>query len=132
MLTVVAAAIEVATGIVLMVAPSAFARVLLGTGLSSAGQAVGRIAGFALLSLGLACWPKDGPAAGATAGALASPALLIYNLLITLYLAYVGIAGELVGTLLWPAVALHAVLSAILIHARFFKTKSGRHSGQMP
>lgn len=124
MLIIVAAAIEVATGIVLMVAPSAFARVLLGADLSSAGQAVGRIAGFALLSLGLACWPKGGPAADVTAGALASPALLIYNLLITLYLAYVGIAGELVGTLLWPAVALHAVLSAILVHARFFKPKS--------
>ena len=125
MLTVVAAAIEVATGIVLMVAPSAFARVLLGADLSSAGQAVGRIAGFALLlSLGLACWPKDRPAAGATSGALASPALLIYNLLITLYLAYVGIARELVGTLLWPAVALHAVLLAFLVHARFFKPKS--------
>ena len=123
MLTVVAAAIEVATGIVLMVAPSAFARVLLGADLSSAGQAVGRIAGFALL-LGLACWPKDRPAAGATAGALASPALLIYNLLITLYLAYVGIAGELVGALLWPAVALHAVFSAFLVRARFFKPKS--------
>ena len=120
MLIIVAAAIEVATGIVLMVAPSAFARVLLGADLSSAGQALGRIAGFALLSLGLACWPKRGPAASA----LASPALLIYNLLITLYLAYVGIAGELVGTLLWPAVALHAVLSAILVHARFFKPKS--------
>jgi hypothetical protein len=36
----------------------------------------------------------------------------------------VGIAGKLVGTLLWPAVALHAVLSAILVHARFFKRKS--------
>ena len=124
MLIIVAAAIEVATGIVLMVAPSAFARVLLGADLSSAGQAVGRIAGFALLSLGFACWPKDGPAAGPAAGALASPALLIYNLLITLYLAYVGIAGELVGPLLWPAVALHAVLSAILVHARFFKPTS--------
>jgi hypothetical protein len=69
MLIIVAAAIEVVTGSVLMVAPSAFARVLLGADLSSAGQAVGRIAGFALLSLGLACWPKGGPAAGATAGA---------------------------------------------------------------
>ena len=124
MLIIVAAAIEVATGIVLMVVPSAFARVLLGAALSSAGQAVGRIAGFALLSLGFACCPKGGPAAGVAAGALASPALLIYNLLITLYLAYVGIAGELVGTLLWPAVALHAVLSAILVHARFFKPTS--------
>ena len=68
--------------------------------------------------------PARRPGRYFAAGALASPALLIYNLLITLYLAYVGIAGELVGTLLWPAVALHAVLSAILVHARFFKPKS--------
>ena len=117
MLMIVAAAIEVATGVVLLVAPSAFARALLGTNLSQAGQAVGRIAGLALLSLGWACWPKT----GTTARATASPALMVYNALITLYLAYLGIAGELVGTLLWPAVALHAVLSALLVHARFLK-----------
>jgi len=120
MLIIAAAAIEVATGLVLMVAPSALARALLGADLSQAGQALGRIAGFALLSLGWACWPKtDARKTDAPAGAAVSPALLIYNLLITIYLAYLGIAGELMGVLLWPAVALHAVLSVVLVRARF-------------
>jgi hypothetical protein len=37
-------------------------------------------------------------------------ALLIYNLLATIYLLYLGVGGKLVGMLLWPAVALHAIL----------------------
>jgi hypothetical protein len=35
--------------------------------------------------------------------------------LITLYLAYLGFAGGLMGVLLWPAVALHVILTAFLI-----------------
>jgi hypothetical protein len=34
------------------------------------------------------------------------------------YLAYVGSADGLTGVLLWPAVALHAILSILLGHAR--------------
>ena len=37
--------------------------------------------------------------------------MLFYSLLATLYLAYLGIGGERVGRLLWPAVAIHAILS---------------------
>jgi hypothetical protein len=85
--------------------------------LHPAGQVLGRIAGFALLSLGWACWPKQEAASGTTAAPLA---LLIYNLLVTNYLAVLGIGGELVGMLLWPAVAIHAVLSIILVRTRFF------------
>ena len=39
---------------------------------------------------------------------------LIYNLLATIYLLYLGVGGKLVGTLLWPAVALHAILTILL------------------
>jgi hypothetical protein len=31
-----------------------------------------------------------------------------------LYLAYIGFAGGLTGVLLWPAVILHAILTALL------------------
>jgi hypothetical protein len=41
-------------------------------------------------------------------------ALLIYNLLATIYLAYLGFSGQLVGILLWPAVAVHVLLSILL------------------
>jgi hypothetical protein len=57
-LVVLDSALEVATGVALIVHPSLVVRVLLGAGLSGGGIAVGRVAGLALLSLGLACWPS--------------------------------------------------------------------------
>jgi hypothetical protein len=41
--------------------------------------------------------------------------MLIYSPAVTLYLAYLGFAVGLTGILLWPAVALHLVLTALLI-----------------
>jgi hypothetical protein len=40
--------------------------------------------------------------------------MLVYNALIATYLAYLGTAGHLGGLLLWPAVALHAVVALLL------------------
>jgi hypothetical protein len=111
-----ASVIEAATGIALMIHPLLVVVLLLGASVSGAGIALGRVAGFALLSLGLACWP-DLDSAGTNTPALR--ALLTYNLLVTLYLAYLGIGGQWVGSLLWPAVALHAVLTFLLARARF-------------
>jgi hypothetical protein len=42
--------------------------------------------------------------------------MLTYSALITLYLAYLGIEGKS-GVLLWPAVVLHVILSALLVRA---------------
>ena len=43
--------------------------------------------------------------------------MLIYSAAVTLYLAYVGFVGDLSGILLWPAVALHVILTALLARA---------------
>jgi hypothetical protein len=43
--------------------------------------------------------------------------MLTYSGLVTLFLAYVGIRGDWVGPLLWPAVVLHAVLTFLLAGA---------------
>ena len=43
--------------------------------------------------------------------------MLIYSAAVTLYLAYVGFAGDLTGILLWPAVVLHVILTALLARA---------------
>jgi hypothetical protein len=40
--------------------------------------------------------------------------MLTYSALVMLYLVYVSIAGALGGILLWPAVVLHAVMTALL------------------
>ncbi|MNL80973.1 hypothetical protein D3C87_2079590 [compost metagenome] len=43
--------------------------------------------------------------------------MLAYNVAVTLYLAYLAVAGGLTGVLLWPAVALHAIFSILLLRA---------------
>jgi hypothetical protein len=104
------AVIEAATGLALMAVPAVVVRLLLGADISGASISLGRVAGFTLLSLGLACWPgRD--ASGNTAPARA---MLIYNVLATLYFLRLGIGGEWVGPLLWPAAALHGVVSVLL------------------
>jgi hypothetical protein len=102
-------AIEAATGVGLIAVPDLVARVLLGVGLSASGIAVGRVAGFGLLSLGLACWPTADDATPS-----APRALFGYNLLAALYLGYLRASGEFIALLLWPACLLHAVLAILL------------------
>jgi len=102
-------AIEIATGLALLAVPDLVAHVLLGTGLSDSGLAVARLAGCGLLSLGLACWPgTDEPASQSTR------ALFTYNLLAGIYLGYLRVGGGFAGLLLWPACALHVVISLLL------------------
>jgi hypothetical protein len=116
------AVIEAAAGLALMAAPTVVVRLLLGGEISGAGTPLGRVAGFGLLSLGMACWPGPGPT-GNTAPALR--AMLTYNALATLYLLCLGIDGRWVGPLLWPAVALHGILSLLL--ARQWRLRSAGH-----
>ena len=75
-------------------------------------ELVARCFGVALVALGLACWPQGGRAGIGRAGVRA---LLAYNALIALILGYAGAVGQLVGPLLWPAVALHGVVALVLI-----------------
>jgi len=97
-----AAVAEVATGLALLMAPSLVGQVLLGQQLAGVATPVARIAGIALIALGISCWPAT-PLIG----------MLTYSALVTLYLAYLGFAG-LSGVLLWPAVVLHSILTALL------------------
>jgi hypothetical protein len=99
-----AAVAEAATGLALLTVPSLVGRLLLGEDLTGIAIPVARVAGLALIGLGIACWPGK-PLAG----------MLTYSAAVTLYLAYLGLADGLTGILLWPAVALHAVLTAALV-----------------
>lgn len=98
-----AAAAEAATGLALLVVPSLVGQLLLGEVLIGVAVPVARVAGVALFALGVACWPGP-PLIG----------MLIYSAAVMLYLAYLGIAGGFTGALLWPAVILHATLTAVL------------------
>ena len=98
-----AAVAEAATGFAMLIAPSLVGQLLLGEELTGAAIPVARVAGIALISFGIACWPGP-PRIG----------MLIYGALVTLYLAFLGVSGGLTGILLWPAVVLHVVLTALL------------------
>jgi len=104
-----AAAVEVGTGLALMVNPAIVVRLLLGMEISWVGTMLGRCFGIALLGLGVACWPDRESASAA------HRAMLIYNVLIALYLACLGTIGHVGGWLLWPGVVLHAVVALLLI-----------------
>jgi hypothetical protein len=114
-------ALEVATGLAFIIDPQAVTRLLLGADLIGAGIAVGRVAGIALLALGLACWmSRQDVNKTATL-----PAILGYNLLVAAFFMYLGLAGELVGILLWPAFAIHAVLTLLFANV-WFKDRAPR------
>lgn len=97
---------EAAMGLALLVVPSLVGRLLLGEDLAGIAIPVARVAGIALVSLGIACWPGP-PRAG----------MLTYGAAVMLYLAYLGFAGGVGGILLWPAVVLHAILIVLLVRS---------------
>jgi hypothetical protein len=110
-LIAVAAAVEMAAGLILIVSPSLVVQLILNADLNPAGEAVGRLAGFGLLGLGLACWPGSTPVSGKSA---AARGLLAYNLLAAVLFIYLGVRGTMVGMLLWPAAVLHTLLGIAL------------------
>lgn len=98
-----AAVSEAATGIALLLVPSLVGQLLFGTELTGIATPIARVTGIALIALGVACWPGT-PLVG----------MVTYGAAVTLYLSYVGFAGGSSGPLLWPAVVLHAVLTAFV------------------
>src|SRR5947199_10867943 len=98
-----AAVFEAATGLALLIVPSLVGRLLLGAELTDA-IPVARVAGIALIALGVCCWP----------GSTALGGMLTYSAGVTVYLAYIGFSGRWVGPVLWPGVVFHAGLTALL------------------
>ena len=103
--------VEVVTGLALIAAPSLTGQLLLGAPLDGLATVVARVAGIALISLSVACWP--GPT---------NRGMLLYNAAVSLYLAYLGFFTPNVGVLLWPAVIAHLILTAGLVRSTKWHT----------
>lgn len=102
-LLIATAAIESGAGLALLTVPSAAVNLLLGSPLEGPNSVtLGRLAGAALLTLGVACWLA--PARGLIA------AMLLYNLAAVGLLAYAGLALGMSTIVLWAAVALHVAM----------------------
>ncbi len=118
----ISAAIETATGLALLVVPSLVGQLLLGHELSGIAIPVARVAGIALIALGLACWPGRDEGSDLSR---ALRAMLFYNLSVAVYLAYLGIGRQWAGPLLWPAVGLHALIATFLGRAWLMSLRPG-------
>lgn len=121
LLTLVAIA-EGATGVALIIVPSLVARLLLGAELSGVAAVMGRVAGVALATLGIACWLAGGDTASRVARGVVA-AMLFYNFAVAALLAFAALGAHFIGIALWPAVILHAAIGAwclfvLLIAAR--------------
>lgn len=113
-----AVALETLTGVLLIGAPSLLGRLILGTKLPGSAQAIGRLAGIALLALSAACWPerKRKNEGSAVRG------LLLYNVLVTIFFASLKRRG-VTGPLLWPVIAVHAILSILFVRRALTQKK---------
>ena len=114
-LLALAAIAEAATGLALLVVPSLVVRLLFDAEIVGVAVIMSRLVGIALIGLGVACWPGSDTRQ-------ASHGMVTYSVLAMLYLIYIGLRGEWVGRLLWPAVVLHAVVTLLLARA-WFKTR---------
>jgi hypothetical protein len=104
--------LEAATGLALLAAPSALVELLLGTAPGTpAGVTVSRVAGVALLTLGVACWLSREDAAGGVAKGLIA-AMLLYNVGVVAILVLAQANLGLFGIALWPVVLAHIGLAA--------------------
>jgi hypothetical protein len=111
MLIAFAALVEVLTGFMLMTFPGVFVRLVYGADATGVVITLGRMTGFGLLGLGLACWPARG--AGISAPAIRG--LLAYNALLTALFTYLAFSRVPVGFFFWPALVLHVVLTVLLV-----------------
>ena len=103
-----AAWLEIAVGVVLIVAPNTASTLLFAAALEGPGVPVARFAGIALLGISSACLTAI--SAGSNRSAVWG--LYIFNAGATILFAAVGLGPTPHGVLLWPAVILHALIAA--------------------
>jgi len=110
-LLILTALLEAATGLSLLAAPEGVDWVLLGGRFGAPGSVgVARIAGGALVALGIACWfASSDTRMRAAYGVVA--AMLVYNVTTVSLLVYADVAKGAAGIALWPAVIVHAALA---------------------
>jgi hypothetical protein len=124
----VTGALEAATGLGLLVAPSAIVELLLGAAPGTpAGVTASRVAGVAMLALGVACWlARDDAANRAAKGLIA--AMLIYNAGVVAILVLARTGPGLFGIVFWPVVLGHAALATWCVACLLSRTHKEKRS----
>ena len=107
----VTALIEVGAGLLLVAFPSPAATLLVGSSLDTpAGFTIVRIAGAALVAIGVICWLARHDGQSRAARRLVGT-LLFYNAAILTVLVYAAFGLELSSNGLWPSALVHAAMT---------------------
>ena len=106
----VTAVLEAATGLGILALPSVVSSLILGSPLDTVAASVfARVAGVALLALGVACWlARHDEGARAVRGLVGAMAL--YNVGVLALLAHAALVWGASGIALWPILVGHAVM----------------------
>ena len=106
----IAAWVEIIVGASFVLMLQSQSQLLFGVALDDAGAGFGRLSGFALIALGVACLP----AKNAETNQRGARVLLVYNIAAAILIAWVGVTTSLRGVVLWPVVIMHTVLAIAL------------------
>jgi hypothetical protein len=110
-LLLLTALFEAGTGVGLLVLPSVPLALLLGVSVTAPeALLIGRVAGAALIAIGVACGLGRGDKGGAAQLGLLT-GVLIYDTAAAALLAYAGLVLSMAGIALWPAAVLHTALA---------------------
>ena len=111
MLLAIAAVIETLAGLGLILMPDATMQLLFGGRPDGVGMMMGRVAGVALLALGVACWGARGDSGG-EARVVTVRAITLYNAGAGALLVLFAITGQAAGLGAWSAGLFHLALAA--------------------
>jgi hypothetical protein len=103
-LLTVTALVEGFTGLALAIVPSLVVSILLGTNLiDSNAFIIARLAGAALITIGIACWLSRNH----TQYSIMVKAMLGYNIFSIVLLLYTALVEKISDPGLWPAIMIH-------------------------
>jgi len=105
---VVTAVMEVGAGLAFLMVPALVISLLFAPSAIQTAAAIGRLAGAALLSLGVACWWARHDVGGAASRGLVS-GLMIYNAAVVALVLFGNFGSP--GALLWAVALVHAAMA---------------------
>ena len=103
-----ASAIELVTGVTLLLLPAIVMQQLFSSPASDAGEQLTRLYGLALIGLGVACWGSPCPIP-------ARRGLLVYNCSAAVLLIILGSQALSGGAAVWAGALIHVVLGVLMI-----------------
>lgn len=106
----IAAWFEIFVGASFVFALDAQSQLLFGVAAEGAGAGFGRLAGIALIAMGVACLPSRLEKSRRHVARL----LLVYNIGAASLIAWIGLTTTFHGVVLWPIVFVHTVIALAL------------------